>query len=375
MLSERGWLLLGALLVGQPACRSQQDVLKTLCGRLETCVDVMPRECSVRLADAVEDRRLSTAEVAKCADCVASNSCSEVLRGRDCDRPCAAINVVLNARTTRDDRANSCHLVRTACLDQAPDACESTLRAELEKDPTLAIDAKIAACLTCLDEPGVASAAGMGGQAGMTSLGGAAGSRAPVGNAAGGVSAGVAGEGAMCPFSSGGAGSAGRMNGGGAGAGAGLAGAPAPTLFEGLALCSSLIDRCQASCDQVPALWTPLERAAGALAVCSRDSSCFTPSNDGRLGEGGNGGEGEGGEAGDAKGAQSGGGSGGSGGTQGPALDCGPEDPFRACYQRLYAPERANAVKNCADCLSRSPDCAEAHESCSGFCGSLLPIQ
>jgi hypothetical protein len=341
MLSRRFvWLLLASL----ASCRAQEDVIADLCGKLEDCVGVEPLECSHRLEEAVTDRRLSTAGLAQCSDCVVKNDCGDVLDERDCDKPCADIAIVTNARTGSETRKHACNTVRTACMDRSDEGtCTTSLSETLKHDASFAVDVEIDACLGCLVLNGkeAHAEAGEGGAGAAGAPGTPPSQCAPSDERAGG------------------------------------AGGDAPVpMFEGLALCSSLIDRCSLACAKIEAFSSALERAAGALAVCSRGEACLTsgaPSNNGgEAGLGGGAGGTDGG--GTTSGASATSGEGGAGGSG----ECVPVDPnagqtaFERCYDRLYDSTRATQVKECSVCLSDNFDCVAASITCRSECATLF---
>jgi hypothetical protein len=319
------------------ACRSQDDVVRDLCQKLDDCVGVPPYECSSRIDEAVKDRRLSTASLAKCSDCVKTNDCRDVLDERDCDGPCQDLAVVLNARTQPNERRLACSIVRNACMDRSDStACADSLDGLLQKDASFSVDIAIDACVSCLvplsqandtEEIGVgAGAGGSGGSLGTTPD--------------------------EC---------------GATQASAGAGGAHAVVSFEGLALCSSLIERCATICANVEAYSTSLERAAGAVAVCSRGEACVTGSDPGSGGAAGQAGttgsSGFGGEAGVP-------GAGGSDDTK----ECA-NTAFERCYAKLFESGNATAVKQCSICLSNNFDCASAAATCRSECVPLFGEQ
>lgn len=71
------------------ACSS--SAAEQVCGRLDECNFLQAgnsaAECATELVDAVDDGRIEAHDVDRCADCLASNSCSEIAMG-DCAVAC-----------------------------------------------------------------------------------------------------------------------------------------------------------------------------------------------------------------------------------------------------------------------------------------------
>lgn len=306
-------LLLASLAIFN--CTGETDLAEDVCGSLEQCAQYIKEEtCTSALNDAVDDGRITPAELTRCSRCLVNNndtdaddrsddakgSCETLLNDRDCDRACENVGLVLGARTSRNDRDTACKNVADAChVAGCPDGIgvPGETIAQMEAN-----DAVVEACIRCIALVPV-----------------------PVAEADGGAGGAAAG----------GAAARGSRNAGG-------------TQNSSLdqSRCDQMIEKCASPCLGVTAIDTRLTLAQTARVYCSNPRSCD--------------GTGSGGDANKPSGA----------GGEGGASECLPQPLEDGCVQGFLCKERTSAKtlehsnpRLCLTCLQASA-CSEMCDQC-----------
>ena len=303
-------------------CAGEDTRIGDVCRSLKECAGYIGEKmCETDLKDAVNDGRVTPAELTRCSRCLVDNNSQPnddrlndatgncaLLGARDCDRACENLGLVLGARTSRSARDEACKSVSSACR---VDNCLTGIGgpgdtiAEMEAN-----DAVVEACIRCIAEVPV-----------------------PVPE-----NVGTGGEGA------GGAALAGSVDGG-------------EERNADIAIrCDQMIEKCSSPCLGVSAIDTRLTLAQSARVYCNKQRSC----------------DGSGGAADqpptDATAGSGGGGAGGS-----VSQGCLPQPFLTECVTEFLCEERRNAAKladeknnphSCLTCLATS-DCSAL---CDGQC-------
>lgn len=144
------WLCWGGIV----GCDGQDTHTRQICESVSGCTGLDLRKCASNLERAVEDYRLSRASVVRCSRCLERNQsvCGRILDERRCDRACEEVELVLNARTSVDTRAQAVLEIHTRCGDVlgTSDDTYCALQAEQEADSELIADEQVATCLRCI---------------------------------------------------------------------------------------------------------------------------------------------------------------------------------------------------------------------------------
>lgn len=182
--------LLGTGLLA-PSCDGQSSRITDICVTLERCSGyVVAPSCSEAITGAINDRRLSTSAMARCAECLGDyappgddndfgssgvkscdladresffGTCDELLAHRRCDAACSDVSYVLQVRTTARMREQMCR-VADRC-GGSEDSCRGNVESELQLrvwrpdqqgslfEARLAVDAEVDQCRSCLVKP------------------------------------------------------------------------------------------------------------------------------------------------------------------------------------------------------------------------------
>lgn len=222
-------------------CSGEHGRAEDVCRSLAECTGyVKEQPCVDSLTDAVDDGRITAAELTRCARCVVdnnaqtqddrledpSNDCN-LLSSRDCDRACEQVGIVLQAKTSLGERMRACHDVALAC--GVADCAHGFGVSGDTLTEQEANDAVVDACVSCIAE-------------------------VPI------------------PVGAGGAG------------GAGGGGGQGNEAFEP-GRCAQMFERCSASCLGVSPIDKRLTLAHAATVYCSTPSACQLPSAGGATGD------------------------------------------------------------------------------------------